>query len=243
MKTLEYSLKYKVLEKNNKNIVAIITCAGSSSRMKGINKQFADVGGIPVIVRSILAFQNNENIGSIVISAKSEDIIKIQGFLNEYNLSKVTDIVCGGQTRADSVKNAFNTLSVETDFVLVHDGARPLVSQDVINRVVDSLSLYKAVACGVAVKDTIKKIKENKEIEKTVDRSKLVAVQTPQAFSYPVYKSALNSVSDLSQFTDDCALIESVGETVYVTEGDYKNIKITTKEDLIIANALIGGHL
>lgn len=238
MKTLEYSLKYEVCEENCKNSVAIITCAGSSQRMNGINKQFATILDIPVVVKSVLAFQNNKNISSIVISAKSEDIEKVQQLVKKYNLFKVTDIVHGGKSRAESVKNAFNCIANNTDYVIIHDGARPLVSQEVINKVISNLSLYKAVACGVPVKDTVKQVKENNEIKKTVDRNCLIAVQTPQAFEYNTYKNALALAKNLELFTDDCSLIENIGEAVYITEGDYKNIKITTKEDLIIANAL-----
>ncbi len=241
MESLKYSLEYEVSDSYNSNISAIITCAGHSTRMKGVNKQFALISGVPVIVKSILAFQNNSKVSSIVISAKSEDIAKVQSLVKEYNLTKVTDIVCGGQSRAESVKNAFMALSEETDYVLIHDGARPFVSQTVIDNVINNLVLFKAVACGVPVKDTIKQVSENKIIEKTIDRNKLVAMQTPQGFQYELYKKALENASDISKFTDDCALVESFNQEVFVTEGDNRNIKITTKEDLIIAKAFSEG--
>lgn len=238
MEVLEYSLKYKVMSENSYNITAIVTCAGSSQRMNGINKQFAKVGGVPVIVRSVMAFQKNENINSVVISAKPCDIPTVQNLVAEYNLSKVTDIVEGGATRAESVKNAFSVLCDNIDYVLIHDGARPLVSQTVINQVIEQLPKHKAVACSVPVKDTIKQVGTDGKTEKNVDREKLAAMQTPQGFSYELYKTALERITDFSLFTDDCSVVENSGTRVFLVSGDYKNIKITTKEDLITANAL-----
>lgn len=239
MKTTQFCLEYKLVDNSKKTVVAIILCAGSSMRMKGINKQFSVIGGIPVIARSLLAFEKNKWISGIVVAAKPDDILSIQQIAQEYNVSKLTDIVIGGNSRAESVKNAFNVLSEETDFVLIHDGARPLVSQSVIDGVVSNLNTFDAVACAVPVKDTIKVIDESKKIFQTLNRNNLCAMQTPQGFKYDIYMDALSKFQDISSFTDDCALVEKAGYDVFVVDGDNRNIKITTREDLIIADAFL----
>lgn len=239
MKTAEFSLKYRVLENLEKQAVAIVLSGGKSTRMNGINKQFSLIGGIPVIARSLLAFEQNNNISAIVVATREQDILKIQQLAEKYNISKLSDIVVGGNSRADSVKNAFNSLSEQTDAVLIHDGARPLVSQEVINNVVSALDNFDGAAAAVSVNDTIKAVDGNGKITETLVRDSLRAMQTPQGFKYSVYKNALENAENIGKFTDDCALVESAGYNVYVVKGDNKNIKITTQSDLIIANAFL----
>lgn len=220
----------------NAKTSAIVVCGGSSSRMNGIDKMFADVKGVPVCIMSISAFQNCAEINDIVVVTKEENILKMQQLCGEFNLTKVTDIVAGGSCRQESVYNGLKCLTDETDIVLVHDGARPFVKDDCIKRVIDGVKLNSAVTCAVSPKDTIKIIKSDGLVVSTPDRSTLSAVQTPQGFKLSLYRSAVEKFTDkLEEFTDDCSIVEAFGFPVYVVEGDYKNIKITTSEDLKVA--------
>ncbi len=220
----------------NAKTSAIVVCGGSSSRMKGIDKMFADVKGVPISIRSILAFQNCAEINDIVVVTKEENILNMQQLCGEFNLTKVTDIVAGGSCRQESVYNGLKQLTDDTDIVLVHDGARPFVKDDCIKRVIDGVKLNSAVTCAVSPKDTIKIIKSDGLVVSTPDRSTLSAVQTPQGFKLSLYRSAVEKFTDkLEEFTDDCSIVEAFGFPVYVVEGDYKNIKITTSEDLKVA--------
>ena len=238
MAVCETKLQYTTtIEKENAKISVIVVCGGSSSRMKGVDKMFAEVKGLPVCVRSILAFQNFPYVNDIVVVTKEENIFKMQQLCGEFKLTKVTDIVAGGECRQRSVYNGLKQLTDDTDIVLIHDGARPFVNNDCIKRVIDGVRINSAVTCAVSPKDTLKVTKPDGLVISTPDRSTLSAVQTPQGFNYSLYRSAIEKFSDeLEQFTDDCSIVEAFGFPVYVVEGDYKNIKITTTEDLKIAD-------
>lgn len=224
-------------EKMNKKpfVSAVIVSAGSSSRMGGINKQFLNICGIPVIAHSIKAFQDCNLIDEIVIVTREYDISNINQIVSEYNFSKVVAVVCGGETRQLSVLNGVKAISNNAEYIAIHDGARPLVTQKVI---VDTLSYaikFNAATTGVKVIDTIKCVDENENIIDTPDRAFLRAVQTPQIFNKELYLSAIEKVPNSKEFTDDCKLIEAYGYKVKVVDGDYKNIKITTLSDIEIA--------
>ena len=221
-------------------VSVIIVCGGSSSRMNGIDKIFAEIDGVPVVVRTIKAFENCEAVSDIVIVASKHNLLKMQQLCEAFGFRKVTDIIEGGSYRQESVKNGFEALTDKTGFVLIHDGARPLVSNDCIMRVIDGVKKHSAVTCAVKSKDTVKIIGNDGVVTATPDRERLVSVQTPQGFDYSLYKFAVEKCSDmLDTFTDDCSLVESCGYPVYIVEGDYKNIKITTAEDLLIAEILV----
>lgn len=237
MAVCETVLQYTT-EKNKEytKISVIVVCGGSSSRMQGIDKMFAEVKGIPVCIRSIMAFQNCSDVNDIVVVTREENIFKMQQLCGEFKLTKVTDIVAGGSCRQESVYNGLKQLTDDTDIVLIHDGARPFVKLDCIDRVINGVKINSAVACAVSPKDTVKVIKPDGLVISTPDRSTLSAVQTPQGFKYNLYCSAIEKFSDkLEEFTDDCSIVEAFGFPVYVVDGDYKNIKITTAEDLKIA--------
>ena len=237
MSVTETVLKYTTVCENTENkISVIVVCGGNSRRMGGIDKMFAEVKGLPVCVRSIMKFQNLPEIDNIVVVTKNENILKMQQMCDKFNLFKVTDIVEGGNCRQHSVLNGFNRLCDETSIVLIHDGARPFTDAKCIKRVIDGVKQHSAVTCAVKVKDTVKEIDSENTVISTPDRSKLVAVQTPQGFEYNLYKSAVEgNISRLEDFTDDCSIVEASGYAVYTVDGDYKNIKITTEEDLKIA--------
>lgn len=243
MTLTETVLQYVTLNENQTDKVSVIVvCGGSSRRMNGIDKMFAEIGGIPVCVRSIQAFQNNAEVDDIIVVTKAESILKIQQLCEKYGLSKVTDIVEGGDCRQRSVKNGLDRIAENGGTVLIHDGARPLVSNETIVNVIDGARRLSAVTCAVKVKDTVKKIGLDGRVIDTPDRSSLVAVQTPQGFLTELYRKAVGEFEAvLDGFTDDCSVVERAGYPVYTVEGDYSNIKITTAEDILTAEALLKG--
>lgn len=238
MPVTEYKLQYQSSAGFDHKTSVIIVAAGNSFRM-GCPKQFMNIGGKPLILRAILPFEKSDLIENIIVVVRQEDILKVQNLVNKNNLSKITDIVAGGSTRAQSVCKGLERCGKDTKYVLIHDGARPFVTPAMIHRVLEGVELYGAVACAVPVKDTIKEVETCWRVSKTHDRSKLYAVHTPQAFEFEKYQKALNKSDDLDVFTDDCSIVENAGYSVYLVEGDYRNIKITTPEDLVIANALL----
>lgn len=240
MSVLERCLEYTVLENGCvEKVAAVIVCGGSSSRMHGIDKMFAEVGGMPVAARTVAKFQNCEKIDSIVIVTKEESVLKMQELCEKYGFGKVTDITVGGRCRQESVKNGVEFLKDDIGIVLIHDGARPFVTDECIVRVIDGAAEHGAVTCAVPLKDTVKSVKPDGLVIGTPDRSALCAVQTPQGFGLELYKKAIEANADrLEDFTDDCSVVESLGYAVYTVEGDYSNIKVTTAEDLLYAEIL-----
>lgn len=222
----------------NKHFVsAIIVSAGNSSRMGGINKQFLEFGGMSVIARSVNAFQKSPLVDEIIIVTREQDISAVKDAVKDF--SKVKAIVTGGSTRQQSVFNGIKAASEMSEFVAIHDGARPLVSQTVIADTLNTAYAFGAAATGVRVKDTVKVVDENNDILSTPNRETLRFVQTPQVFSKELYLNAMNSVPSSENFTDDCMLIETYGHKVKISDGDYRNIKITTPEDIITAKAFL----
>lgn len=240
MEITEVLLQYDTYTENEGDVSAVIVAAGSSSRMGGTSKQLMNIGGIPVLARTLLAFERAKCIKNIVIVARECDILSFQMLVDKYMINKVTDIVEGGNCREESVKNGIARLRGDTACVLIHDGARPFVSDEIINSVAEAVEKYGAAACGVPVKDTLK-VSEDGFISQTLDRAKIYSIQTPQGFKLEEFRAAINSVADLSVFTDDCSVMESVDKKIYIVDGSYNNIKITTKEDIVIAEGIIAG--
>lgn len=228
---------YEITEEKN-GIPVIIVAAGTSSRM-GRNKLYIEISGIPVIARTLLNFERSDSISRIIIVTRSEEIINLQLICEKYGISKLSDITEGGKTRQESVLCGLERLSGDEERVLIHDGARPLTSQRVIYDVADKLNTASAVTCAVKVKDTVKEIDSDGKVIKTLKRESLVAVQTPQGVRIKDYFDAVSKVSDISVFTDDTSIMESAGYDVYITEGDYTNIKVTTPEDISAAESYI----
>ena len=239
MQTLEkVSLEYSV-NINTEDTAVIIVAAGSASRMQGINKIFLPLLNVPVIVRTVRAFET-AGFNNIVVVTKAEDILKMQNLFSEYNVNSVTDIVCGGATRGESVLNGINKIK-NKKYLLIHDGARPLVKPSVILKVREALNNNKGAVAATKVTDTIKKIDENGNIVATVNRDELLSVQTPQGFLLESYLEALNGV-DVTKITDDCAVLENAGISIYPVIDDKENIKITTKEDIFLAEVILKGR-
>lgn len=220
-------------------VTAVIVAAGNSTRMGGVNKQFLLIDGVPVLIRTLLAFSQSDMIDEIIVAAREEDIPKMFAMIKEYKVLKVTDIVKGGKTRQESVFNAIRRSSPLSEYFAIHDGARPLVTEKIIEDTVREAFLTGAAATGVRVKDTVKVVNENGFITATPDRNYLWAVHTPQVFERRLYLSAIDSVLNSEMFTDDCKLLEEYGAEVKMVEGSYENIKITTPEDTDIAQAIL----
>lgn len=215
-------------------ISTIITAGGSSSRYgKDKNKLLEIVNSKTIIEHTVNAFLEVNKIEQIVICANPaiiEDLDKL--FKND----KIK-IIEGGKTRQQSVYNGLNALN-DCDYVLIHDGARPMISPEIIEKAIVEVKVKKALTVAAKTIDTIKQVDETLKIVKTVDRSSLYNTQTPQAFEYNLIKDAHNKLKG-QDFTDDCGMLESLGFDVYILEGDYKNIKITTQSDLEIAKAYL----
>lgn len=225
----------KITEKENIVVSAVIVSAGNSTRMGGINKQFLELDNMPVIAHSISAFQKCEYVDEIVIVTRESNIEEIKNLINKYSFTKVSSVVCGGATRQLSVFNGIIKTSNDAQIVAIHDGARPLVSVKVIEKTIKATAEYGAAATGVKVKDTVKVVDGNDNIIDTLDRAYMRFIQTPQVFDKKLYLDAVVSVENSKDFTDDCKLLEAYGKTVKFVDGDYENIKITTPEDIELA--------
>ncbi len=216
-------------------VSAVIVSAGNSSRMGGINKQFLEIDNIPVVAQTISVFQKSPLIDEIIVVTRECDIDAVNILVKDYNFSKVLSVVYGGETRQLSVYNGVTSTSNNSDFVVIHDGARPLVTEKVIEDTLRVAFEYGAAATGVKVKDTVKQVNESDDIVATPDRNYLRFIQTPQIFNKSLYLDAVNTVENSRDFTDDCMLVEAYGKIVKFVDGDYENIKITTPEDVELA--------
>ena len=216
---------------------AVIVAAGTASRMGGIDKVMAPLGGEPMIVRTVRAFQNAAVIKEIVVVTRPDLIDSITQLCSGFD--KVTAVVAGGSDRPESVENGLKALSDKVKLAAIQDGARPLVTDAVIDRTVRAAHTYGAAAPAIPVKDTIK-IENGGIVSQTPDRSTLRAVQTPQVFDYDLLCGALKKArQDKAAITDDCSAVERLQFSVKLVEGDERNIKVTTPIDLKIAEFLL----
>ena len=229
----------KITEKENKLISAVIVSAGNSTRMGGINKQFLELDGLPLIVNTITMFQRCNMIDEIIIVTRESEIDAVAKLVEKYDFYKVNNIVAGGETRQLSVYEGVTSTSNITDLVVIHDGARPLVTVKVIEETIKAAAEFGAAATGVKVKDTVKVVDDNDNIIDTPDRTYMRFIQTPQVFDKKLYLDAVNTVENSKDFTDDCKLLEAYGKTVKLVDGDYDNIKITTPEDIELAESYL----
>ena len=216
---------------------AVIVAAGNASRMGGIDKVMAPIGGEPMILRTVRAFQNCDAIRQIVIVTRQDLVMPIMDLCRE--LDKVQVVLVGGNSRQESVEIGIGALSSEMKLVAVHDGARPLITYEVIDRTVRAAHTYGAAAPAIPVKDTVKVVRGG-IVESTPDRATLRAVQTPQVFDKDLLSGALSKAREgEATVTDDCSAVELLGMSVKIVEGDERNIKITTPIDLKVAEALL----
>ncbi|MBQ5332412.1 MAG: 2-C-methyl-D-erythritol 4-phosphate cytidylyltransferase [Oscillospiraceae bacterium] len=221
------------------SVSVIIAAGGSSQRMEGVNKQLALLRGIPVIAYSMMAFEKLEEVHEIITAARAEDMGAIEDIARKYGISKFAGCVRGGMTRQESVVNALREVSRDTSLIAVHDGARPLVNPEFIRQCIRDAAIFGGAALAVPVKDTIKQA-EGGFVTDTPDRSRLFITQTPQIFKKKLYFDGVNFAGEHGlDFTDDCQLAEAVGVKIHLTHSDYRNIKITTPEDIAVAEAII----
>ena len=217
----------------------IVAAAGSSRRMEGQNKLMLPLDGIPVLARTLLALDGSRLIDEIVVAVREEDLLPTGDLCRLYGVTKPVKIVRGGESRLDSVLAAAMECREDAAFLAVHDGARPLADPELIDRVVALAHRTNAAALAVPVKDTIKVVRDGR-VESTPDRALLRAVQTPQVFDAQLLRAALQSAQTLgAEITDDCSAVERLGKEVFLTEGSYENIKITTPEDMLLACELL----
>lgn len=220
-------------------VCAVIVAAGSSRRMGGENKLLMPLCGRPVLAHTLEAFECSRAVRDIVLVCREQDMETYRALAESSRITKLRTMVQGGATRTDSVLAGVSASPEDAALVAVHDGARPLVSDKVITDAVRAATESGAAAPVVPVKDSIKRI-EDGNIAADVARSTLAAVQTPQVFRKDLLRRALTSAAERGySFTDDCAAVESLGTIVKATHGSYQNIKITTPEDILVAEALL----
>ena len=222
-------------------VSVIIVAAGNSSRMEGVKKQFLKIGGVPVVIRSARKFQQIDEVGEIVIVTGKEDISYTEQLVKQYGV-KNTVVTQGGNSRQQSVLSGLSCCNQKNDLVAIHDAARPFVRLEEIQQVFQMAKKYGAATLGAPVKDTIK-IVEDGIIQFTPSRSSLYLTQTPQVFEMELYKKAVERAQQNHwDFTDDCQLIEQYGFPVHIVTASYTNIKITTPEDIVLAESFAEGE-
>lgn len=222
---------------------AIVLAAGSGSRMKStVAKQYLELKNIPLICHTLMAFECSR-IDDIVLVVGSSDVEMVKKeIVDEFGFSKVSMVVAGGATRRASVMSGIRA-SEGTDYVHIHDGARCLITPELINEMIMSVEARDAVALAVPVKDTIRKVTEHGYYDKSMDRSELHAMQTPQSFEYKLIKMAFDNMrADVAgpEMTDDVMVLEKYGDArSFFIPGSFENIKVTTPEDLLLAEAIL----
>ena len=220
---------------------AIIVAAGTGSRMNmEMNKQFVDICGKPVLARTIQAFEDCDRITEIVVVLNEREIIYCkQEIVERYGFGKVKVLVSGGETRQESVARGLRQAGEDCGIILIHDGARPFIDAESINSSIEAAEEFGAACVAVPVKDTIKSADEGDFVLATLDRSCLWSIQTPQTFQAYIIKEAHRiAAEDGFSGTDDAVLVERLGRRLKLVNGSYFNIKITTREDLALAEAI-----
>ncbi|MEW6162456.1 MAG: 2-C-methyl-D-erythritol 4-phosphate cytidylyltransferase [Nitrospirota bacterium] len=224
----------------NYKVIAIVPSAGRGRRFSpNINKPFQDLGGKPLVVWSIETLESVDEIAEIIPVLRKEDMERGVEVFERYKLSKIKRIAPGGKERQDSVYNGLKLVEDKNCIILIHDGVRPLIEKPLIQEVIKELKGFDGVVLGVPIKDTIKEAKGG-IIKKTLRRDSIWAIQTPQVFPYINILTAYErAMKEGFYLTDDAALVEGYGGKIKVIMGSYRNIKITTPEDLIIAECLL----
>lgn len=236
---LPFLKKYR--EGRRPRCAALVAAAGSSTRMGGgTNKLLLPLDGIPVLIRTLDALQRAERVDEIIVATREEELVEIAQLCHTYGITKCKKVIRGGESRAHSVMLAALEADKSMELLAVQDGARPLVTPELIDSVIAAAARCGAAAPAIPVKDTIKCVREDGAVAQTLDRSALRAVQTPQVFKADVLKAALQSVLEQGiEVTDDCGAVERLGKVVFLTEGEETNLKITTPADLVLAEAIL----
>jgi 2-C-methyl-D-erythritol 4-phosphate cytidylyltransferase len=222
--------------------VAIIPAGGSGKRMnEKLSKQYLLLDGIPVLVHTLKKFQESQKIDEIFLIVPKDDITFAgECIIDKYGISKASRILAGGRERQDSVRNGIHALEKEHDIIVIHDAVRPFITEEMLLTVIHEASLVRAVTVGVPVKDTVKAVNGNGWIVETPSRHNLWHTQTPQAFKRDIIQRAHEEAEKDNYYsTDDASLVERTGIAVKMIHGSYDNIKITTKNDILLAEVLI----
>lgn len=220
-------------------VSVILVAAGSGTRMGGVPKQFLHLGSMTVVEHSIHTFAQIPSVAEIIVVTKEEEISRMKSLLDEYNEVIPIKVTAGGSTRQESVARGVETCGQEITHVAIHDAARPLVRRKDVEHVFADALEYRAATLGVVSKDTIKVVHHG-IIDETPQRSTLYLTQTPQVFEIALYRRAMKFAAlHEFDFTDDCQLVEAIGVPVHMTPGDYRNMKLTTPEDIAVARALL----
>ena len=226
------SLFNKSNSKKPPTCTAVIAAAGSSARCNGEDKLMYQISGKPVLAYTIEVFEKCDLVEEVIIVTMEEKLENIGKMCEDYGYNKVSLVLCGGETRLESVLNGIYSSSKKSQLIAIHDGARPCLDLELLEKAIHKAVKYNATAPAVPITSTIKKV-EDGIIKETVDREGLVEIQTPQIFRAEIIKAALTNASKKSlKITDDCKAVELIGMPVYIVEGSRKNIKITTPEDL-----------
>lgn len=226
---------------DNLNISAVIVAAGRGTRMNmDMNKQYIKVSGIPVLARTIKVFEECSFVNDIILVVNAQDMIYCkQNIVSHYDFSKIRSLVNGGSERQESVFNGLKEIHQPCDIVMIHDGARPFVEEKYIMDSIDAACEFGAACVAVPVKDTVKVCDQEGFVKETPDRKTLWSIQTPQTFEYNLIMNAHRKAWEEGFLgTDDAVLIERSGHKMKIVTGDYSNIKITTKEDLALAEII-----
>ena len=216
-------------------VAAVIVAAGESRRMGGVDKAFALLGGKPVLARAVDAFQGCDSVHQVVVAVNEQNLERCRQLVAEWGWSKVTGVCPGGKRRQDSVAAGLSHLS-HCDWVIIHDGARPLVTVELIEQGLEAARETGAAVAAVPVTDTIKVAGDDRIVRQTPSRQNLWAVQTPQVFSLGIITKAYRQAKE--EVTDDASLVEQSGYKVKLYMGSYTNIKVTTPDDLALAEIL-----
>ncbi|MBQ4369677.1 MAG: 2-C-methyl-D-erythritol 4-phosphate cytidylyltransferase [Oscillospiraceae bacterium] len=217
---------------------AVVAAAGSSSRMGGGDKLFAEVRGIPVLARTLLELESSESISEIIVVTREESMDKVKRLCFEYSIDKLSAVIKGGDTRLGSVYKGALAADKSAQFIAIHDGARPFLTQKLIRDTLEAAKKYSAALPALPLTDTIKRVEKDFAVA-TADRSSMMAAQTPQIFRAEMIKAALCSACEKGEsVTDDAAALELLGAACATVPGDRLNIKITTADDLVLAEAI-----
>lgn len=220
-------------------VAAVIVAAGNSTRM-GTDKIFLPINAVPSIVYTLKAFEHAESIDEVILVCRDEHASTLREIIKNYNIKKVTKLTSGGNTRQKSVFAGINFCDARTTYYAVHDAARCLITSAEIDFVVRDAFLHRASSLGVPCKDTIKAVDPQNFVTKSLDRSVLWNIQTPQVFAKNLYLAAMDvAIRARTDYTDDCQLIESIGERVHIVKGSYSNLKLTTPDDIAIFEGIL----
>ena len=218
---------------------AVIVAAGSSRRM-GSDKLLHNLGIMPVLARTLLAFQDCDLVDEIVVVTRMEKIMEVAGLCKKYRIEKASKVISGGATRMESALAGVSEVKSRAKLIAIHDGARPLVSVELIERTIRAAAQYKAAVPAVKSVDSLKLVDDKDTVTGSVDREQVLRVQTPQVFEADLIKGALSYAAEKKlPLTDDCSAAELMGIKAHVVPGEEDNIKLTTPRDMLFAAAIL----